>query len=157
MRLQHVDLGFDPRNVLTVRLDLPKARYREFADRARFVEQLLVKVRSLPAIVGSAAGSSVLLGEMPASSNFTIEGRDSDYPLLTSDAVTVDFFRTLKIPLIRGRLFTMDDRANTLRVALINETAARRYWKGDQSHREPFHLRHRGTRLDLAHCRRRGR
>ncbi len=130
VRLQRVDLGFDPRNVLTVRLDLPKARYREFADRARFVEQLLVKVRSLPGIVGSAAGSSVLLGEMPASSNFTIEGRDSDYPLLTSDAVTVDFFRTLKIPLIRGRLFTMDDRANTLRVALINETAARRYWKG---------------------------
>ena len=130
LRLQHVDLGFEPRAVLTVRLDLPKARYREWGDRARFVEQLVAKVRSIPAIASVGAGSSVLLGEMPNSSNFTIEGRDRDLPLLTSDAVTADFFRTLKIPLIRGRLFTTDDRAQTLPVALINETAARRYWKG---------------------------
>ena len=130
VRLQHVDLGFEPGSVLTVRLDLPKARYPEWADRTRFVEQLLAKVRSLPAVASTGAGSSVLLGEMPVSSNFTIEGRDRDYPLLTRDAVTVDFFRTLEIPLIRGRLFTPDDRASTLQVALINETAARRYWKG---------------------------
>ncbi len=130
VRLQHVDLGFDPRGVVTVRLDLPKARYREWADRARFVEQLLAKARGLQAVASAGAGSSVLLGSMPNSSNFTIEGHDSDSPLLTRDAVTVDFFRTLKIPLVRGRLFTPDDRANTLPVALINETAARRYWKG---------------------------
>ncbi len=130
VRLQHVDLGFEPGSVLTVRLDLPKARYPEWADRTRFVEQLLAKVRSLPAIASTGAGSSVLLGEMPVSSNFTIEGRDRDYPLLTRDAVTVDFFRTLEIPLVRGRLFTPDDRTSTLQVALINETAARRYWKG---------------------------
>jgi putative ABC transport system permease protein len=128
IRAQRVHLGFEARGVLTARVQLPAGRYPE-AARQQFFDRLLDDVRALPGVTGAAAGSTVLLGRLPRSSAFTIEGRPEVIRQpLTYDAVTPDFFRVLQIPLLRGRYFADSDGANSPRVAIINETTARTYW-----------------------------
>ncbi len=129
---QRVDLGFEPGHMLTARLELPRTRYPEAAARQQFFDRLLERVRALPGVTGAAAGSSVLLGRLPNSSSFTIEGRaEAIQQPLTFDIITPDFFRVLQVPLLRGRLFSDRDRADGQRVAIINETAAKTHWPSE--------------------------
>jgi putative ABC transport system permease protein len=131
VHVQRVELGFEPRGVLTARIDLPKRPSADAAARARFFDRLLEHVQAAPSVTSAAAGSSMLLGRLPNSDGFTPEGRSEmvEQPL-TMDAVTPDFFRVLRVPLLRGRLFSDEDRADGPRVAIVNETTARRYWPG---------------------------
>jgi len=131
VRLQRVDPGFAPRGVLTVRLTLPESRYAQPPGRrVRFFEDLLVRLRAVPGVVSAGGGSSVLIGPLPSSNTLAIEGVNEDLPLITTDVVTPDFLESLRVPVIKGRRLTAADREGGLPVALINETAARRYWKG---------------------------
>ena len=126
---QRVDLGFEPAHVLTARVELPRTKYAEAAARQQFFDRLLERVRALPGVAGAAAGSSILLPRLPNSSSFTIEGRpEMIQQPLTFDVITPDFFRVLRLPLLRGRFFTDADRADAPRVAIINETAAKTHW-----------------------------
>ena len=126
---QRVDLGFGTRGVLTARVQLPPSKYPEPVARQQFFDRLLEDARRLPGVTGAAAGSSVLLGRLPNSSSFTIDGRSETIQQpLTFDVITPDFFRVLQIPLLRGRYFSDSDRANSPRVAIINETTARTHW-----------------------------
>jgi putative ABC transport system permease protein len=129
---QRVDLGFGTRGVLTARVQLPPSKYPEPAARQQFFDRLLEDARGLPGVTGAAAGSSVLLGRLPNSSSFTIDGRSGTIRQpLTFDVITPDFFRVLQIPLLRGRHFSDGDSANSPRVAIINETTARTHWPHD--------------------------
>ncbi len=132
-RLQGVQPGFEPRNVLTGNLALPEIHYPTAAKQVAFYRTAIEKLRQLPG-VRYAAAVSVL----PESTNFDttatqIEGHDvapGEEPYLDRYIVTPDYFRTLSIPLVRGRLFTELDTGQRPPVALINETAARVYWPG---------------------------
>jgi putative ABC transport system permease protein len=129
VRAQRVDLGFEPGHVLTAGVQLPRTKYPEAAARQQFFDRLLERLRALPGVTGAAAGSSVLLGRLPNSSSFTIEGRpEAIQRPLTFDIITPDFFRVLRVPLLRGRYFSDRDRADGQRVAIINETTARTHW-----------------------------
>jgi len=124
---QRVDLGFEPGHVLTARVELPRARYPEAADRQEFFDRLLERARALPGVIGVAAGSTVL--RPSNSSSFTIEGRpEMIQQPLSRDRITPDFFRVLQVPLLRGRYFSERDRADGEPVAIINETAAKTHW-----------------------------
>ncbi len=132
VQAQRVDLGFEPGHVLTAGVQLPRTKYTEAAVRQQFFDRLLERVRALPGVSGAAAGSSVLLGRLPNSSSFTIEGRpESIQQPLTFDIITPDFFRVLQVPLLRGRLFSDHDRADGPRVAIINETTAKTHWSNE--------------------------
>jgi len=129
VQAQRVDLGFEPDHVLTARLELPPARYPDAAVRRQFFDRLLERARALPGVTGAAAGSSVLLGRLPNSASFTIDGRAKTIQQpLTFDIVTPDFFRVLHVPLLRGRFFSDHDGASGQRVAIINETTANTHW-----------------------------
>ena len=129
---QRVDLGFETDHVLTARVQLSETKYAEAAARQEFFDRLLERVRAIPGVTAAAAGSSVLLGRMPYSSNFTIDGRpETIQQPLTIDSVSPDFFRVLQIPLLRGRFFSDRDRADGQRVAIINETAAKTHWPNE--------------------------
>ena len=134
VRLQRVNPGFDPRNTLAADLSLPESRYPNGDVRAVFLDRLLASVRRLP---GVEAASIVTV--LPESSNFNrmaldVEGRVYT-PLTRPDAdqyeVTPDYFRTVSIPLRRGRLFTEQDDRGHAQVALVNETMARDLWPGE--------------------------
>ena len=125
-----VDLGFEPRHVLIARVELPRTKYPDAADRQQFFDRLLERARALPDVTGAAAGS-VVLGRS-SSSSFTIEGRPQAIQQpLTFDIITPDFFRVLQVPLLRGRVFSDRDRADTEPVAIINETTAKTHWPNE--------------------------
>jgi putative ABC transport system permease protein len=127
---QRVDLGFEPGHVLSARVELPRTRYPDPADRQQFFDRLLERVRALPGVSGAAAGTTVL--GRSSSSAFSIEGRSETIQQpLTIDVITPDFFQVLQVPLLRGRAFSHLDRADGPLVAIINETAAKTHWPSE--------------------------
>ena len=129
IKAQRVDLGFEPRGVLSARLQLSANQYGEPAARQAFWDRVIERVRALPGVSGVAAGSSVLLSRLPNSSGFTIEGRPEPIQQpLTFDVVSPDFFRVLQIPLLSGRYFSAADTLESPQVTIINEKTAQTHW-----------------------------
>ena len=133
--LQEVHLGFQPEGLVTMRLALPSAKYQEDPQRLVFFDALVDRVRELPGVQGVGAISSIFLSNTPRSTTFSIEGRSFteaergiEVPL---DAVTTDYFRTMGIPLERGRAFTPQDGASAPPVVIINANMANRFWPGE--------------------------
>lgn len=131
-RLTSVAPGFDPRNVMTMRVDLPEARYRTVKLQTQFREQALENMNHLPG-VQAAIISELPLGGNSLNHNFVIEGRPpiprGEEPELYSRTIMGDYFNVLGIPLLRGRALTPDDRADAPAVGLINDSMARRYFR----------------------------
>ncbi len=132
--LTRVDPGFRPENVISMLLDLDVSKYRGHPDLVRaFHQQLLEKVNANPMVISSAITLTFPLNEMgPMKDRFQIEGRvknsnDPD-PVFDQRSVTPEYFRTLRIPLERGRLFTDGDGKDALDVVILNHTMAARYW-----------------------------
>jgi putative ABC transport system permease protein len=134
LRLLDTAPGFNPAHVLTMRIALPRLKYREPDQVRAFYQQLLQKLESLPGVQSVGASTSIMLGRLPASSGLSVEGRPApssasrvDIPV-TYDSVTPKFFPTMGISLVRGRLFSDHDDARSPRVAIINEALVRRFF-----------------------------
>jgi putative ABC transport system permease protein len=130
--LQRVDPGFQPVHVLTLDFDLAESKYRDWLQRTQFLERVLEGTRTLPGV--QSAG---LTGGMPLTSKgglreeATIEGssRWSETPaIVVHRVITPGFLETLKVPLIRGRLFDSRDREQGPQVVIINHKAAEDFW-----------------------------
>ena len=133
VRLQRVELGFDPANLATARMNLPEARYGPASEIAAFYEELATRLGQQPGVTAAAVASNIPLTGSGISISMTIEGRPrparvEDTPNVFSRFVSADYFRTLGVRVARGRDFSSADRANAPAVAIVNETTARRYW-----------------------------
>ncbi len=133
--LRAVDVGFETARTLVVSTDLTTSPLRERGRAARFVQDIIPRITALPGVQGAAASTGVPFEGGPAGQAITRYG-DPVRPAVSSPqvvhtAVTPDYFRVMSITLSQGRLFTEDDRADGTLVAVINQTAARRYWPGD--------------------------
>jgi putative ABC transport system permease protein len=130
--LQHVDPGFNPENVLRIDVGLPRTRYPDRNQAGIFFKQLVDRVSVLPGVQSVGAVSSLPLGGGGTDSGFAIEGRPQPepdrQPVAWYSKVTPDYFRTMGIRLMRGRLFTEADNADASRVVVISETMTRRYF-----------------------------
>jgi putative ABC transport system permease protein len=129
--LREVHPGFNPANVLTLSVTLPYARYPEKAQHAAFFENLIAQVRTLPGVQSAAAVLSLPLdgSDYSVGRSFILEGR----PLTAEEssnasymAATPDYFRTMHIPVLAGRDFNMQDRSNSPKVVVINQSLAQR-------------------------------
>jgi hypothetical protein len=113
IRLQSVDPGFDPHNLLTMEITLPPARYGQNQQQIAFFQQALDRIKTLPGVQAAGAVQDLPLRFNVNSFPVSIEGRapspTAQQPLAGYRAVTGDYFRTLRIPLLRGRLFTAED------------------------------------------------
>jgi putative ABC transport system permease protein len=131
-RLRSLDPGFEPQGLVSFRISPPMNEYRGDAA-VPLVRSVLERVKAVPGV--RSATVSFCTPFMSCSSTYlNIEGRRNapdDLPLVGRHYVAPDHFRTLGIPLLRGRGLTAEDRAGRRRVAVINETAARRFWPGD--------------------------
>lgn len=129
--LQTSDLGFNPRNILTMRVALPKPRYPKLSQQAAFYQDVINRFRELPGVSAAAAVSTVPIGGSNVSLSFDIEGRPAD-PGKTNQAfyraTSSDYFRVMGIQLKKGRYFTDRDTEEAPPVALINEAMARLFW-----------------------------
>ena len=134
--MNKVDLGFDPRGILAVRVELPRARYSQDAQITAFFNDLASRLRALPGVQSIGLGSSIV--RAPQSSTLSVHGRPAPDPnarnlAVPYDSVTPEFFTTLRIPLRRGRLFTSADGPATERVVVVNESLARRFFPDDDA------------------------
>jgi len=131
--MNKVDLGFDPHGILVLRVDLPDARYPEGAQVTAFYDNLASRLSTLPGVESVGLGSSVLLPALPQSAGLSVQGRPPVNPNVRNapvpyDSVTPEFFKTLRIPLRRGRLFTEADGPAGQRVVVVNESLVRRFF-----------------------------
>ncbi len=132
--LSKVDPGFDSHNVLTLRFDLPSARYSA-AQRVAFYRQLLSHVQVLPGVSAVAGVEPLPLSNEGMACSFEIQGRPTPKgTYFNTDFITVtpDYFRTMRIPLLSGRGFTARDELTSPPVVIVNETLARRFFPSDE-------------------------
>ena len=130
IRLQSVQPGADPQNVLTARIALPPTRYSNSIALGAFIDILNDKVRSISHVEFSSLISVLPLSGMNTRADFTIVGKPplsaSEVPAAQVRWITPDYFRAVRIPLIAGRGFEDRDKAGMQAVVIIDETLARR-------------------------------
>src|SRR5712664_1736380 len=132
-KLLETDLGFRPDHVLTLKIPIPSERYTQAPKVRQFYEQLLDRTGNIPGV--KAVG---LTSDLPLNGCGTIAiqiegGRNAggETPQAICQTWQVgNYFQTLGIPLLKGRSFTLDDRADAQPVAIVSETAGRQFWPG---------------------------
>jgi putative ABC transport system permease protein len=133
--LLKVDPGLDPHRVLSMDLRLPGSKYPDGQATENFYRQLVEKVNAQPGVVSAAAISELPLSQTYSSGTMTFEGvtanaERADRVSFEVDqrAITPDYFKVMKTPLLAGRFFTPQDGAGRPPVVIIDETLARRLW-----------------------------
>lgn len=126
------DPGFEPVGVVTVPIELPDTKYADPAARIVYYDRAIDALRTIPGVQSVAATMSVPLVGRDPNGAFMIEGREFDRQRQASyRVVTPDFFSTMRIPLVGGRMFNTLDRAGALPVMVINERMAQLYFPGE--------------------------
>ena len=132
VRLQHVDIGFEPGNLLTFELSLPDARYKDENASRTFYQRLLERLQAVPGVQRAATAVSLPPDQVTVTDNFTAEGQryavGDAAPVGTMMVVSESYFSALGIPLVRGRLFDDRDREGAEEVVIVNRTLADRYY-----------------------------
>jgi len=146
--LQHIDLGFNPSGVLTMRISLPEASYRQPEQVVDFYSRLLARVRELPGVAAAGAARALPLGSTIGDFGLVIDGyvpspgtqAKGDWQI-----VSPGYLETMGEQVLRGRTISDADKSDSQLVALVNEEMVRRYWTG----RDPIGGRLRiGMRAD---------
>ena len=133
LRLQNVNAGFKTDHRLTMEVSLPPTSYPR-AQRPAFFQQLLERTSKLPGVEAIAAAKHLPLSGDNMNFAFDIEGRpfpNGQSPGADCRVVTPDYFKTLEIPLIKGRILSDSDSPQSAHVLLINERMARRYFPNE--------------------------
>lgn len=126
--LTHVTLGFDPTNILTMELGFPMGHYRAVAEKKAFFGQALQRIETLPGVVSAAATMGFPPYDSDSSDDITIPGKvhSENWPSLF-DVCSEDYFKTLGLRLLRGRLLSASDVDSGRLVAVVNQTFAQKY------------------------------
>jgi putative ABC transport system permease protein len=136
-RLTSIDAGFDPHNVLTMRVVLTGPSYRQPEQRVRMYRQLLDRVATLPGVESASGINHLPLAGDLWTFSFTVEGHPAASPAEVPGAafrvVMPGYFHALSIPLLNGRDVTERDDADAPRVVVINRTMAQRNWPGENA------------------------
>ena len=140
LKLQSVNPGFNPQSVLTMRISPNWSRHATNEQFRDFTLRLLDRVKSQPGVLSAAFGSTFPMNPIgirfgPSTQVFEIEGRvnDPSAPPLQADrrSVTPEYFDTIKMALVKGRVFSESDNDKALQVGIVNQTMARHYWADD--------------------------
>ena len=132
-KMLETDPGFQPQNLLTASLSLPHAEYSQQAAIDSFYEQLLKRLAALPGVNVTGAATGLPTAGISSDRNFIPEGfapRGGRRWASASNAFVMgDYFRAMRIPLLRGRyLSAADDRPDAPLVAVVSQSLAQRYW-----------------------------
>ena len=131
-RLVHVDPGFNPTHALTLKIDLPQGAYSP-AQQTQFFGQLLSRIRALPGVQAAGGAEFFPFAGVVYTGGFGVEGAAPGAPKSGGAAfclVTLDYFRAMGIPLIKGRAFNDSDRPGSLPVVVVSRSLADRYFSG---------------------------
>ncbi len=135
VHLLEVRAGFDPENLMTMWVSFSAQKYSPPGRTAEFTRALLERLKSLPGVEGVTVSNDLPLEGEDTTTYPELEGRPEPPPadrILTGwHAVGPQFFSTLGIPLLKGRAITESDTEGAPRVVIVNQTAARRLWPGE--------------------------
>ncbi|QQS47461.1 MAG: ABC transporter permease [Acidobacteriota bacterium] len=135
LKVQEVAPGFRQDKLLIMQLSLPDTKYPEPADRDRFYQSMIEKVRAIPGVQAAGINSSVPMSGSNSSASFSIEGREvargEMMPWGNRWFAGPTYFQTMGIPLIRGRYFEERDAVDAPLAAIIDETMARKFWPNE--------------------------
>lgn len=134
--LTNVHPGFDPNNVLTARITLSGVSYNDDTGaRSRYVSQTLERLKALPGVESAAFVAPMPFSGAEIGGDFKFEGHPAPEPGREPSAnvrnVTPEYFQTIRIPLLKGRYFSEQDRRGNAGVAIVNETFAKRYFANE--------------------------
>ncbi|MGO8787217.1 MAG: ABC transporter permease [Terriglobia bacterium] len=127
VKLVNVDLGFNPSHDLTFWMALPEYKYPQPAQQVTYFRQVLDQVASVPGVLH--AGGMSMRGEflfLPEGQPRPAPGQE---PAAYEYMITPDYFQAAGASLVKGREFTLHDNEQSVPVAIINDTLARRYWR----------------------------
>jgi len=133
-KMQALQLGYEPQNLFSARLELPWKTYSDREKIGVFTRALLDKVTALPGVQRAGMGSnSPLMGGWQTGFWREEKGRPQPSDMLNSDleVVTGDYFQSFKVPLLRGRLFNERDTKDSRRVIIIDQAMAEQYFPGE--------------------------
>jgi putative ABC transport system permease protein len=131
--VSEVDPGFRPQRVLTLAVPLPQVKYPDALSQFRFYEQALARLNAVPGVESAAATFRPPFVGL-ATAFFTVQGQPvppGSEPVADYRPISANYFRTLGIPLVRGREFNEHDTENSADVVIVNEELAQRYWPGE--------------------------
>jgi predicted permease len=135
-RLQAVNPGFKPDNLLTFQVSLPKAQYPDDQQKIDFYKELVQRIHRLPGVEAAAASSGLPLGNNGNQTAFTIEGRaipeSGKIPAAEVMSISPGYFHTMGTTLIKGRDFTGQDSKASQYGVIIDEAFAKRYWNDEE-------------------------
>ncbi len=136
--LQRVEMGFTPDNLLTMRLTPPGADYNDSQKIKNLYDALLARVKTLPGVRSAAVADPVPISGNNDDSIIEIEGRPLDMSrlnLMSVDArsISPEYFQTMEMRPVKGRLLDDSDREGAQLAAVINETFARNHWPGEEA------------------------
>ena len=134
-KLLSVDPGFRTTQLMTFRMGLGSEMYREPERRVAFFEEALERVSRLPGVEAAAMSSYLPVTGYGTGAWFNILDRpvpaDRTPPSVAYRVVSANYFQTLGIPLIRGRLLTRQDSRDEPRAVVISDAVARRFWPNE--------------------------
>ena len=133
IHLRSVDPGFESSRLLTAKIALPMAGYDSPEKRDAFFRELVRRVKDLPGVVDATVAMSIPTSSGWIGTNVLVQGQPvvdgSQQPTARLQSVTAGYFRTMRIPLRRGRYFTEEDSTSVTRAAVIvNESFVHRFW-----------------------------
>jgi len=132
--LRATDPGFDPTQVLTAELVLPRGKYAEPEKQRAFFQRFLSQLAVLPGIESFGGASPLPFSDSDSANSFWIAGRPDPGPGNHPDAsnllVTAEYFRTMHIPLLTGRFFERRDTKDGPPVAIVNEALVQKFFPG---------------------------
>jgi putative ABC transport system permease protein len=135
-RLLQTDAGFDPKGVLALDIPLSRATYTKDEQRSAAFEQLIGRMKTLPGVRDVSVVSNVPMTDFDYELSFQVEGREpykpgeeavADYTVLGAD-----YFRTMNIGLLRGRVFTEHDTVNSPQVMVVSNAFVRQYFPNEE-------------------------
>jgi predicted permease len=133
-RLQHVNPGFSADNVLTAQISLPSTRYVDDAARREFWARLVERARAIPGVTSAGLTSNIPLSGRVSSGSYSIvgytPGPNEAAPHARQEVAGGDYFRSMQIPLMRGRVFDDRDAADSPRVVVVDQYLVDRYFRG---------------------------
>ena len=139
--------GFDPSHALVAGLILPKAKYPDPEKHRQFFEQVLPKLAALPGVEAAGAAFPMPFSNNDSGSTFSIVGqspRPSGQELEASHlTITPDYFRAMRTPVLRGRVFNSSDTKGSSPVLIVNDVLAQRYFPDGNALGQQIVLTHR--------------
>jgi putative ABC transport system permease protein len=129
LRLEHVAPGFEPDRIVSLRIGLSAPRYKDLKVAAAGLDEILHRIEQVPGVASVGSIQFPPLGGVLPGTDFWVAGRPTpkpgQAPITGVSIITPGYFRTMGIPLLKGRLFTNGDRAGKPQVTIVSQSLAR--------------------------------